>query len=110
MTPIAKLYALLESNGIYDEAISLLREYKDAKVVGATGDKISLSDLPKDVNVRWTPLLKAKLVHAVRGGLLSFEDAVSRYDLSPEEFGSWQRKYDEHNVSGLRSMKSQQYR
>jgi hypothetical protein len=37
---------------------------------------------------------KAEVVAAVRGGLLSLEQACSRYSLSVDEFGSWKESID----------------
>lgn len=119
MTPIEKLYALLESNGIYDEAISLLKEHRDndsqyerksKPYAVLDGNAITVDDLPSDVDVRWGPGLKKKLVALVRAGLFSFEEAEKRYAISREELSGWIRKYEEHGPKGLHSMKTQQLR
>ena len=55
-------------------------------------------------------LLKAEVVAAVRGGLLSLEEACSRYTLTVEEFLSWQYSIDQHGLAGLRTTRIQQYR
>ena len=47
---------------------------------------------------------------AVRGGLLSLEEACSRYTLTVEEFLSWQASIDQHGLAGLRTTRIQQYR
>jgi hypothetical protein len=39
----------------------------------------------------------------VRGGLLSLEEACSRYTLTVDEFLVWQRSIDRHGPAGLRS-------
>ena len=52
----------------------------------------------------------AEVVAAVRGGLLSLEEACSRYTLTVEEFLSWQQSIDEHGLAGLRTTRIQQYR
>ena len=49
-------------------------------------------------------------VAAVRGGLLSLEDACSRYTLTVDEFLSWQMSIDQHGLAGLRTTRLQQYR
>jgi len=43
------------------------------------------------------------VVAAVRGRLLSFEEACSRYMLTVDEFLSWQRSIDRHGLAGLRT-------
>ena len=52
----------------------------------------------------------AEVVAAVRGGLLSLEDACSRYTLTVDEFLSWQMSIDQHGLAGLRTTRIQQYR
>jgi hypothetical protein len=53
---------------------------------------------------------KAAVVAAVRSGLLSLEEACSRYMLTVEEFLSWQHSIDQHGLAGLRATQIQQYR
>ena len=63
------------------------------------------------VNVRrWTVRRKAAVVYAVRSGLLSVEDAATRYRLSQEELQSWERHLDRHGLYGLRAKRVQAYR
>jgi hypothetical protein len=49
-------------------------------------------------------------VAAVRNGLISLEEACSRYCLSIEEFLSWQRQIERHGLPGLRVTRMQDYR
>jgi hypothetical protein len=44
---------------------------------------------------------KAEVVAAVRGGLLSLDDACARYSLSVSEFLSWEQAIDRHGMAGL---------
>ena len=44
----------------------------------------------------------AEVVAAVRGGLLSFEEANVRYNLTAEEFLSWKKSIDKDGLGGLR--------
>ena len=53
---------------------------------------------------------KAEVVAAVRGGLLTMEDACRRYKLTDEEFAGWQQAIDRHGLAGLRTTRIQQYR
>ena len=54
---------------------------------------------------------KAEVVAAVRGGLLSLEEACSRYTLTVDEFLSWQFSIDQHGLAGAgRTTRIQQYR
>ena len=43
---------------------------------------------------------RRKVVAAVRGGLLSLEEACSRYTLTVDEFLSWQMSIDQHGLAG----------
>ena len=70
----------------------------------------SLADLPSPETRRWVSSRKARVVAAVRTGLLSLADACRRYDLTVEEFLSWQRLIDAHGPAGLRSTRLQVYR
>ena len=58
---------------------------------------------------RFRPLLLPCLA-AVRGGLLSLEEACSRYTLSVDEFLNWQAAIDKHGLAGLRTTWIQHYR
>jgi transposase-like protein len=70
----------------------------------------SLADLPPPNVKRWTIRRKAAVVTAVANGMLTREEACRRYQLTEEEFVSWQRAYEEHGLPGLRSTRLQQYR
>lgn len=81
-----------------------------APVVGPDGRAITLADLPQPGIKRWVTRRKAEVVAAVRGGLLSSEQACARYEISKEEFSAWERLYDRHGVKGLRTTRLQSYR
>src|SRR5262245_2476215 len=59
-------------------------------VVGPNGDIITIADLPPPRTTRWVLSRKVAVVLAVRGGLLSLDDACKRYELSVQEFQAWQ--------------------
>ena len=79
-------------------------------VTGPDGGPLTITDLPTPGTRRWVTRRKAEVVAAVRGGLLSLEEACTRYRLSVDEFLSWQRSIERHGLSGLRSTRTQQYR
>ena len=79
-------------------------------VIGPTGAPLTLSDLPPCDTERWVIRRKAEVVAAVRGGLMSLEDACDRYRLTSEEFLAWQKSIDQHGLAGLRTTRIQQYR
>jgi Protein of unknown function (DUF1153) len=79
-------------------------------VIGPDGSPLTLADLPAPGTTRWVIRRKAEIVAAVRGGLLSFEEACRRYALTADEFLAWQRSIDRHGLAGLRTTRIQQYR
>jgi hypothetical protein len=79
-------------------------------VIGPYGHALTIADLPPRDTKRWVIRRKAELVAAVRGGLLSLEEACERYTLTVDEFLSWQRSLDRHGLPGLRATRVQDYR
>jgi hypothetical protein len=79
---------------------------KESYVRAADGSPLSLSDLPAVNTRRWVIRHKANVVAAVRGGLISFEDASRRYKLSAEEFLGWSEAVDRFGISALRATRS----
>ena len=79
-------------------------------VIGPDGSPLTIADLPSVATRRWVIRRKAEVVAAVRGGLLSLEEACRRYALTVEEFLSWQVSIDEHGLAGLRTTRIQHSR
>ena len=79
-------------------------------VIGPHGHALTIADLPPRDTKRWVIRRKAELVAAVRGGLLSLEEACERYTLTIDEFLSWQRAIDRYGLPGLRATRVQDYR
>lgn len=79
-------------------------------VIGPDGSPLTIADLPPKNTRRWVIRRKAEVVAAVRGGLLSLEEACERYKLTVEEFLSWQTSIDRHGLAGLRATRIQDYR
>jgi len=86
------------------------RPGRENVVIGPDGSPLTLSDLPNPDTQRWVIRRKAEVVAAVRGGLLSLDDACNRYKLTVEEFIGWQRSIDRHGLAGLRATRVQEYR
>ncbi|HEY7977092.1 MAG TPA: DUF1153 domain-containing protein [Rhizomicrobium sp.] len=82
----------------------------EATVMGPNGRWLSLADLPAPDTKRWVPRRKAEVVAAVRGGILSLDDACQRYALTVEEFLSWQRNVERYGLQGLRATHPQNER
>ena len=80
-------------------------------VTGPDGSPLTITDLPAPgMKKRWVIRRKAEVVAAVRGGLLSLEEACSRYMLTVDELLSWQSSLDRHGLAGLRTTRIQHYR
>src|SRR5271163_3927298 len=93
-----------------ESAMSEMLRPRVKYVIGPDGSPLTIADLPPPSTKRWVIRRKAEVVAAVRGGLLSLEDACSRYTLTVDEFLSWQYSIDQHGLAGLRTTRIQQYR
>jgi hypothetical protein len=71
-------------------------------IIGPDGSVLTTNDLPLPYIERWLPRKKAEVVVGVRGGLLSLDDACTRYGLTAEEFFSWQSALERFGIRGLR--------
>jgi hypothetical protein len=69
-----------------------------------------MDDLPPPNTTRWVSRRKAAVVAAVRSGRITMEEVLRRYQLTEEEFLSWQRAFEAHGIAGLRATRVQQYR
>ena len=79
-------------------------------VIGPDGSPLTIADLPAPGTKRWVIRRKAEVVAAVRGGLLSLDDALAKYRLTAEEFLAWQKAIDKWGMQGLRTTRIQSYR
>jgi hypothetical protein len=77
--------------------------FGEKSVIGPHGLRLKLADLPPPETQRWVVRRKAEVVAAVRGGLLTLEDACERYSLSLAEFQRWQWSVDFYGLAGLRA-------
>jgi hypothetical protein len=86
------------------------RVQRPNSILGPDGRSITIDNLPPPETKRWVVRRKAEVVAAVRGGLITLEEACTRYTLSVEEFLSWQRLIERHGLAGLRTTRIQDYR
>jgi hypothetical protein len=68
------------------------------------------NNLPPPNTQRWVVRRKAAVVAAVRGGRITLQEALHRYQLTEEEYRSWERAFESHGLPGLRATRVQQYR
>jgi hypothetical protein len=85
------------------------REEKVTQVIGPDGYWLTRANLPPPETTRWVIRRKAQVVAAVRGGLLSVEEACQLYRLNREEFDSWQYSIERYGMAGLRTTRTQFY-
>ncbi len=71
---------------------------------------LSVHDLPPPNTKRWVVRRKAAVVAGVRNGILSLNEACERYNLSVEEFLSWEKLIERHGIGALRTTRLQRYR
>ena len=78
-------------------------------VIGPDGSQLTIADLPAPGTKRWVIRRKAVIVAAVRGGLLTFAEACTRYALTVDELLAWEYSIDRHGLAGLRTTHIQKY-
>ena len=83
---------------------------KRSQVIGPDGAPLSIVSLPPPGMKRWVVTRKMEVVAAVRGGIISLDEACKRYEISLEEFLSWQEAIDREGIKGLRTKQIQQRR
>ncbi|MGC2199356.1 MAG: DUF1153 domain-containing protein [Stellaceae bacterium] len=71
---------------------------------------MTMTSLPSPGTKRWVARRKVAVVAAVSSGQITLQEACRRYQLSEEEFFSWQRAFETYGVEGLRATCLQQYR
>ena len=76
----------------------------------ADGSIMTLADLPPESTRRWVASRKAAVVRGVVYGLISQPDALTRYQISDEEFMEWVRAVTEHGEAALKATAVQKYR
>jgi Protein of unknown function (DUF1153) len=86
------------------------QKIKPAMVIGPLGEPLTVASLPAPETTRWVVRRKAEVVAAVNGGLLTIDEVCARYNLTLEEFASWQRAVDRSGMQGLRVTRIQHYR
>jgi hypothetical protein len=70
-------------------------------VPGLDAGPLRLTDLPEPGTRRWTGLRKVQVLGAVRGGLITRDEAWNRYGLTETELNNWDAQYQTSGVRGL---------
>lgn len=88
-----------------------LRKINGPRVVTLPdGSTLSRADLPPDGTIRWVASRKARVVKAVKFGLLTIEEALAKYQLSADELESWALAVERHGEDALKTTALQKYR
>ncbi len=74
------------------------------------GTIMTRADLPPSDTRRWVASRKAAVVKAVRGGLITVDEARKRYALSEEEYDSWASAIASHGEAALKTTRLQEFR
>ncbi|MBR9763661.1 MAG: DUF1153 domain-containing protein [Rhodobacteraceae bacterium] len=74
------------------------------------GRVMTRADLPPADTRRWVASRKAAVVRGVVHGLISQDEALERYSLSPEEFLEWVSAVANHGEEALKATAVQKFR
>lgn len=67
------------------------------------GNVITPNDLPSPETIRWTPNKKFIVVQAIKGGLITKEEALDRWGMLENELRIWEEGFKSHGVNGLKT-------
>ena len=73
-------------------------------------NQMMLNELPPPDTQRWVIKRKLAVVLAVKNGVITLEEVYRRYNLSAEEFLTWQEMVEKHGIRGLRATRRQDFR
>ncbi len=82
----------------------------NASMIDSRRNQMMLNELPALDTKRWIVRRKAAVVAAVKNGAITLDDVCWLFDISVEEFLTWQEKIEKHGVRGLRVTKLQDIR
>lgn len=74
------------------------------------GTVMTRADLPDPATRRWVASRKMSVVKAVMHGLIPLKEVLDTYELSEEEFHSWQMAVEKHGPNALKTTSLQKYR
>jgi len=74
------------------------------------GTVMTRADLPNPSIKRWVASRKIAVVRAVTFGLIPLKEALESYDISEEEYLSWETAVKKHGAGALKTTSLQKYR
>lgn len=87
----------------------LVKKPPASRTAKPAGQLLSLTDLP-DADTRWVASRKQTVVLAVNQGLITRDEALSRYGLSGEEFDAWRHAHMVYGKAALKVTSISKYR
>jgi Protein of unknown function (DUF1153) len=63
------------------------------RLVSSQAERFTIASLPPAHSRHWIPRHKRAVVAAVHSGMLPLREAMERYDMSMEEFVSWESEF-----------------
>ncbi len=82
----------------------------NVSIIDRRRNQMMLKELPPPDTKRWVVRRKAAVVAAVKNGAITLEEVCRRYNLSVEEYWTWQEMIEKHGVRGLRVTKLHDFR
>ncbi len=82
----------------------------NVSIIDRRRNQMMLKELPPPDTKRWVISRKAAVVAAVKNEAIALDEVCRRYDISAEEFLTWQEMIEKHGVRGLRVTRLQEFR
>ena len=82
----------------------------NTSITNSGQNQMILKQLPPIDTKRWVISRKAAVVTAVKNGAITLDDVCWLYDISVEEFLTWQEMIEKHGIQGLRVTKLRDFR
>ena len=82
----------------------------NVSIIDRGHNQMMLNELPPTDTKRWVVRRKAAVVAAVKNGAITLDEVCRRYNLSVEEYWTWQEMIEKHGVRGLRVTRLQEFR
>lgn len=91
-TAVVRSVSVTAEGKSVEQSVDRHASAREIFVVAADGTMLNIGNLPPSDTKRWVRRRKSYVVAAVKGGLLSLDEAYRRYSLTPEEFQGWENQ------------------
>jgi hypothetical protein len=89
-TAVVRFVSVTAEGESVEQSVDRHGRAREIFVIAADGTMLNMGNLPPSDTKRWVRRRKSYVVAAVKGGLLSLDDAYRRYSLTAEEFQGWE--------------------